>query len=523
MRHTVLVTTSGIGSRLGDLTQHTNKALVRIGDKPVISHIIESYPKKTRFVVTLGYFGDHVKDFLKLAYPDRDIEYVTVDPFMGPGSSLGYSMLKASRLLQCPFIYHACDTLVTNRIPLPRKNWIGVFRGADTSQYASWTLHEGVLQFHEKGAIGSDFIHIGLIGVRDYKKFWQTLAHLRKTDPNNSTLNDCQVLAHMLKAGAKAKTVELPTWQDIGNVAALQQARERVGKSAEVLDKVGEAIFLFKEFVIKFFADTQVVANRAQRGRALKGFAPQIEGARGNFYRYRFVPGEVYPDVVNPKDFGQFLDWAQKHFWKEPANKMPARKFSQMCRSFYENKTRARIEKFFQENGIRDMAHIINGESVPSLNDLLEKVDFVALSKGLQSRFHGDLILDNIIRTKNGFSLVDWRQDFGGHLTIGDRYYDLAKLNHNLTINHAVINKNLFSVSVQDANIRCEIMRPNTLVECQAVFADFVKRYEYDTHRVDVLTALIWLNMAPLHHHPFNLFLYYFGKLHLWRALQKNA
>ena len=47
----VLITTSGLGSRLGELTDYTNKSLVRINDKPSLSHIIESYDKKT--------FGNH--------------------------------------------------------------------------------------------------------------------------------------------------------------------------------------------------------------------------------------------------------------------------------------------------------------------------------------------------------------------------------------------------------------------------------------------------------------------------------
>ena len=41
----VLITTSGLGSRLGNLTDYTNKCLVRIADKPAISYIVESYPK----------------------------------------------------------------------------------------------------------------------------------------------------------------------------------------------------------------------------------------------------------------------------------------------------------------------------------------------------------------------------------------------------------------------------------------------------------------------------------------------
>ena len=39
----VLITTSGLGKRLGNITNYTNKALVKIGDKPAISHIIENF------------------------------------------------------------------------------------------------------------------------------------------------------------------------------------------------------------------------------------------------------------------------------------------------------------------------------------------------------------------------------------------------------------------------------------------------------------------------------------------------
>ena len=84
----VLITTSGLGSRLGSLTDYTNKALVRVADKPAISYIIESYPKHTNFVITLGHFGSHVKQFLTLAYPDRIFTFVEIDKYKGEESSL---------------------------------------------------------------------------------------------------------------------------------------------------------------------------------------------------------------------------------------------------------------------------------------------------------------------------------------------------------------------------------------------------------------------------------------------------
>ena len=66
VEYKVLITTSGVGSRLGKLTNYTNKCLVRVGDIPAISHIIESYPIETKFVITLGHYGDYVRQFLYL-------------------------------------------------------------------------------------------------------------------------------------------------------------------------------------------------------------------------------------------------------------------------------------------------------------------------------------------------------------------------------------------------------------------------------------------------------------------------
>ena len=61
--------------------------------------------------------------------------------------------------------------------------------------------------------------------------------------------------------------------------------------------------------------------------------------------------------------------------------------------------------------------------------------------------------------------MLDWRQDFAGELIVGDMYYDLAKLNHNLTINHEIVNKKLYNHSVDNCYILCN----TTLIECKKV------------------------------------------------------
>ena len=518
----VLITTSGLGQRLGELTKYTNKSLVRIGKKPTLSYVVESYPKDIPLVITIGYFGEQVKDFMRLAYPDRKVEFVKVDNYDGPGSSLGYSMLCARDHLQCPFIYHASDTIVKGKIPAPKHNWVGVCKGDDTSQYASWKVLNGKnIILNDKGAIDFDYLHIGLNGIKDYKIFWKILEDLYKKDPDNSSLGDCPVIIQMLKNGNSFKLTDFPTWFDIGNVAALDYARKNIGDAFDNLDKVDESLYIFKDFVIKFFYDEKTAKNRVKRAKILSGIVPEIEESAKNFYRYKYIDGDLYSRVVNPVSFNKFLKWSKNNLWKK-TKEVSDEKFKKACYDFYFNKTTERIKKFLDNNSIKDAERIINGEKIPTMKDLLKMIDFDWLSSTNQRTFHGDFILDNILKTKDSYCLLDWRQDFGGLLESGDVYYDLAKLNHNLTVNHDIIHQNLFIINVNNNKVECDIMRKDNLVKCQDIFFNFLKKEKYDIKKVQLLTALIWLNMSPLHHHPFNLFLYYFGKLNLWRALKET-
>jgi len=62
----VLITTSGVGSRLGQLTTFTNKCLVRVGEKPAISYIVEKYSEDVELVVTLGFIYRKKKIYIEL-------------------------------------------------------------------------------------------------------------------------------------------------------------------------------------------------------------------------------------------------------------------------------------------------------------------------------------------------------------------------------------------------------------------------------------------------------------------------
>lgn len=228
MNYTALVTTSGTGSRLKDLTQNTNKALIDIAGKPAIDYIFQNYPPTTKYVITLGYLGDQVRKYLTKHYPKLIFEFVTVSPYQGEGSSLGFSMLAAESRLQEPFIFHCCDTIVTGPLPLPTKNWnAGFTLTGDISHYRTLTMTgDSIVTIADKGVNTVAPIHIGLVGIYHYVSFWHALRQCYSENPSNQALNDTDVINQMLKDGQNFEVVSVTNWFDTGNPEALKRTKQ---------------------------------------------------------------------------------------------------------------------------------------------------------------------------------------------------------------------------------------------------------------------------------------------------------
>lgn len=516
---TVLITTSGTGSRLGDLTNYTNKSLVPIGDKYCISHIIDLYPNDTNFIITLGYFGNLVKDFLELAYPDKLFNFINVEPYKGEGSSLGFSMLQAKEFLQKPFIFHACDTIIKD-ININFKldsNWIaGTKSNLESNQYRTFNVtDEQVIKINEKDENKYDFVYIGLAGIKDYDMFWSILENLHNQDKYKSSLSDCHVLMEMLKSQTiNSKLIKY--WYDIGNITTLKYARSNINREFHVLDKIDESICFINGNVIKFFSNKNICHNRVKRFDLLGDTVPKLLGCKDNFYKSEFIDGELLSTYKNNFFIKELLIWSDKNLW---IKKEKPTDFYNVAKKFYFDKTKKRLDMFFKKTGINSKKDTINNVIIPDVYELLKRIPTDYLCNVEAYNFHGDFILDNIIKTKTGFKLLDWRQDFGGLIDVGDIYYDLAKLYHNIHFNHENVVKNLFHIEIKNKKTTVDLCCNFNLISQLKDFETFIKQKNLDFNKVKLLAAIIWINMAPLHEHPLDLFLYYFGKLNLFLCM----
>lgn len=510
----VLITTSGIGRRLGDLTKYTNKSLIKVGDKLAICHIIEKYNKYVEFVITLGYYGNLVKDFLELAYPNHNFTFVWVDKYQGEGSSLAYSLLQAKEYLQCPFIFNCCDSLTTNEIVIPDNNTLFVNDIKSGTLYSTvTTVDDNISKLNNKGEINFDYIYTGISFIKDYKDYWDILQNNYNND-NNIDLGDVEIIQKMLK-NRNFKYVKLSEWYDSGNLTELSERIKNLYKCKyTVLDKNNESICFFSNCVIKFFSNKETCLNRVKRGNMLYPLTPKIIEYKDNFIKMELINGELMSDLKTHGEILNLLTWAKEHLWK-PTN-INIENFNEICKKFYLNKTMKRVEMMLDKT--RDYT-FINNVKIGSIYDLFDKLDFNTLFTENYSHFHGDFILDNIIKTKYDYKLLDWRQDFGGELYNGDKYYDLAKLRHNIIFNHENISNHLYSIKLKDNNVIVDLKCNYTLINQLTDFDNFVLDNKLDLKKIKILTAIIWLNMSPLHEYPLNEFLFNFGKYNLFLEL----
>ena len=315
------------------------------------------------------------------------------------------------------------------------------------------------------------------------------------------------------------------TWSDTGTLEGLSKTRKLYNNfnKFNILEKENEAIWFLGNKVIKFSTDPLFIKNRFIRGKKLKKFTPKILYLKNNMYLYNKVEGKILSEIVTLPLFNNLLKTC-KVFWKK-INLTRKEKiiFNKNCHKFYYDKTLERLNLFHEKFNKKDGTESINGEAMPTLLKLLNYIDWKDLTSGLPGRFHGDLHFENIlyVSKKKTFKFLDWRQDFAGNLEYGDIYYDLAKLLHGLIVSHEEIVKKRFSIEWKNNVILFKLNRKQILEKCEVRLNQWCIKNNFSLKKIRILTGLIYLNIAALHHYPYSLLLYALGKSMLKKELIK--
>ncbi|HEY5738002.1 MAG TPA: NTP transferase domain-containing protein, partial [Nitrososphaeraceae archaeon] len=108
---TILILAAGYGRRMGPFSRMINKSLVPYNNKPLISHIIDKFPKDSKFIIACGHEGQQVKDYLENVHKEKNISYVDIPNFNEDDTGPATSIRQCASVLPDKFLWITCDTL----------------------------------------------------------------------------------------------------------------------------------------------------------------------------------------------------------------------------------------------------------------------------------------------------------------------------------------------------------------------------------------------------------------------------
>lgn len=491
---------AGVGSRLGQVGKFLNKSLLVVEEQAAISHILQNFHIDTEVIVAIGYKSNMVKEYCLAAHPDRNFIFVEVDKFEGKGTGPGYSLLQCKQFLQKPFYFITADCVFKDNIPDIDLNWIGTDLTDEPFIYATVDIDDdnNIISFINKNISGFKNCFIGLAGIFDYEIFWKELE-------SNSVFDGEVVSAFKnLLLYPTMKPVNIK-WNDIGRLDRYLEVRGSFS-----LFKYDQSVYRVKNTCIKIKINSDIIKNKLKRAEILCDFVPKIRYKGDLVFAYDWIEGKTLYEVNDTEIWIRFLNFMYDSIWSKSENI----NIRELCLNFYKNKTYERFQTFVDKYPVYH-PKVINDKICKDIPDLLNLIDWEYLFDGKCTKFfHGDLQFDNIIYSdKKEFKFIDWRDSFGGSTEFGDIYYDLSKLYGGICVSYASIKHEqdidlIFNITTAKYSIYCE----SELSKMKKIFEEWVISHGFDLYKIQLITALIYLNMSPLHDDKINKFLFCHAK-----------
>ena len=535
----VCILAAGYGTRLGKLAENTNKTLLPVDNKAILSHIIELIPPDFDIIIAIGHHNQLVREYCEAAHFDR-IDNITfiIDHDIGEiGHGPAHTLALCKNELQRPFYICTSDTLLIDHDQLDpiSTNWLGITETGIPELYSTVKINGNneIIDFMDKSVNGHDFAFIGLTSIYDYEIFWNQL----DIDSGELVSAFYDIAAYPSFYG---KLID--GWYDTGTIDGYIEIC-RLYEEMSLPKNTGQFIYYVSGRVIKTNIDALTVHDIIQRSDIISETLPIPELVyRGMYtFAYEYVDGmTLYQwfdessdhDHIGEEIFTHFLyDWGG-YIKMDSLSQSNNRIHPTVLNKFYFDKTLNRVKQLIDTDP--DMfcgTHIINGHVVGiDILDLIHGVqrsrimDIYENSRKILS-FHGDFQPANIIwnHDTDAITYIDWRPNFGKGVTeYGDLLYDLAKMYGGLIIPYDLMKTDDHITLNISTDNKVEYEYPHEhLTIFKVMYECWLVQNGYNLEVIKLITAFIFLSMSPLHSDKFSKLLFCKGKEMLYDTIDK--
>ncbi len=221
-----IIPVAGIGTRLKPHTYTTPKALLNVGGKPIIAHILDKLLdegiNKATFVI--GYLGDVVKEYIENYYPNVKSSFVQQESMEG----LGHAIYTAIPTFDDEEIFIILgDTIFDVDLKGVFKDKIsslGVKEVEDPRRFGVAVLKDSIVQklVEKPQTPVSNLALVGLYYVSHKQALIDCLNELVEKDiRTKGELQLTDALQIMIDNGEKVKTFPVEGWYDCGKPETL--------------------------------------------------------------------------------------------------------------------------------------------------------------------------------------------------------------------------------------------------------------------------------------------------------------